>query len=101
MTQVRTFLGQPYPLGATWMGNGVNFAIFSEHASGVELCLVDKIEDATEYVRIPIKECTDHDLLANNVAGIHFYTLNRSDATRMIFDSLGIPRHRNLQASSV
>ena len=60
MTQVRTFLGQPYPLGATWMGNGVNFAIFSEHASGVELCLVDKIEDAKEYVRIPIKECTDH-----------------------------------------
>ena len=37
MTPVRTFLGQPYPLGATWMGNGVNFAIFSEHASGVEL----------------------------------------------------------------
>ena len=42
-----------------------------------------------------------HDLMANNVAGIHFYTLNRSDATRTIFDSLGIPRHRNLQASSV
>jgi glycogen operon protein len=41
------------------MGNGVNFAVFSEHASGVELCLVDNIEDATEYVRIPIKECTD------------------------------------------
>jgi methylenetetrahydrofolate reductase (NADPH) len=33
-----------------------------------------------------------HDLLDNNVAGIHFYTLNRSDATRVIFDSLGIPR---------
>jgi len=59
MTQVRTFLGQPYPLGATWMGNGVNFAIFSEHASGVELCLVDSMADAKEYVRIPIKECTD------------------------------------------
>jgi Type II secretory pathway, pullulanase PulA and related glycosidases len=59
MTPVRTFLGQPYPLGATWMGNGVNFAIFSEHASGVELCLVDSMEDAKEYVRIPIKECTD------------------------------------------
>jgi methylenetetrahydrofolate reductase (NADPH) len=41
------------------------------------------------------------DLMANNVAGIHFYTLNRSDATRMIFDGLGIPRHRNLQASGV
>jgi methylenetetrahydrofolate reductase (NADPH) len=46
-----------------------------------------------------LEQC--HDLIANNVAGIHFYTLNRSDATRMIFDSLGIPRHRNLQASSV
>ena len=48
MTPVRTFLGQPYPLGATWMGNGVNFAIFSEHASGVELCLLDSIDDAKE-----------------------------------------------------
>ena len=59
MTPVRTFLGQPYPLGATWMGNGVNFAIFSEHASGVELCLIDSMADAKEYVRVPIKECTD------------------------------------------
>src|SRR5438045_5293933 len=42
-----------------------------------------------------------HDLLANDVDGIHFYSLNLSGATRMIFDSLGIPRHRNLQASSV
>jgi len=55
MTPVRTFLGQPYPLGATWTGNGVNFAIFSEHATGVELCLVDRMEDAKEDVRIPIK----------------------------------------------
>jgi 5,10-methylenetetrahydrofolate reductase len=39
--------------------------------------------------------------MANDVAGIHFYTLNQSDATRMIFDRLGIPRHRNLEASSV
>jgi len=59
MTPVRTFLGQPYPLGATWMGNGVNFAIFSEHARSVELCLFDSMEDAKEDVRIPIKECTD------------------------------------------
>ena len=48
MTQLRTFLGQPYPLGATWMGNGVNFAIFSGHASGVELCLFDSMEGAKE-----------------------------------------------------
>src|SRR2546425_7635857 len=33
-------------------------------------------------------------LLDNDIAGIHFYTLNRSDATRVIFDSLGFPHHR-------
>ena len=46
-----------------------------------------------------LEQCDD--LLHNDVAGIHFYTLNRSDATRLIFDSLGIPRHRSAQASSV
>ncbi len=60
MTSVRTLLGYPYPLGATWMGNGVNFAIFSEHATGVELCLFDSIEDAKEDIRIPLKERTGH-----------------------------------------
>src|SRR5258705_7664073 len=59
MTPVRTFLGQPYPLGATWTGNGVNFAMFSEHATGVELCLFGSAEDAKEDVRIPLKERTD------------------------------------------
>jgi len=33
--------GSPYPLGATWDGKGVNFAIFSENAEAVDLCLVD------------------------------------------------------------
>ena len=42
-----------------------------------------------------LEQCDD--LLDNDVAGIHFYTLNRSDATRTIFDSLGIPRQRNTQ----
>jgi methylenetetrahydrofolate reductase (NADPH) len=46
-----------------------------------------------------IEQC--HDLLDNDVAGIHFYTLNRSDATRVIFESLGIPRRRNPEPSSV
>src|SRR5438067_7079027 len=50
-------------------------------------------------IQYALEQC--HDLLANDVAGIHFYTLNQSGATRMIFDSLDIPRHRNLQASSV
>src|SRR5260370_27693879 len=59
MTPVRTWLGYPYPLGATWMGNGVNFAIFSEHATGVELCLFDDIEATEENLRIPVTERTD------------------------------------------
>jgi methylenetetrahydrofolate reductase (NADPH) len=50
-------------------------------------------------VHFALEQC--HDLLDNNVAGIHFYTLNRSDATRVIFDSLGIPRRRSAQISAV
>jgi methylenetetrahydrofolate reductase (NADPH) len=46
-----------------------------------------------------IEQC--HDLLDNDVAGIHFYTLNRSDATRVIFDSLGIPRRNEVESSAV
>ncbi|HAJ62438.1 MAG TPA: glycogen debranching enzyme, partial [Cyanobacteria bacterium UBA8543] len=34
--------GKVYPLGATWDGKGTNFALFSENATGVELCLFDK-----------------------------------------------------------
>jgi len=33
--------GRPYPLGATWDGNGTNFSLFSQHGDGVELCLFD------------------------------------------------------------
>ena len=35
--------GRPYPLGATWDGEGVNFALYSEHAEKVELCLFDNL----------------------------------------------------------
>jgi len=52
--------GQPYPLGATWDGKGVNFALFSEHATGVELCLFESAEAETESVRIRFTEYTDH-----------------------------------------
>jgi len=34
--------GRPYPLGATWDGEGVNFALFSAYATKVELCLFDR-----------------------------------------------------------
>jgi methylenetetrahydrofolate reductase (NADH) len=50
-------------------------------------------------IQYALEQC--HDLMAGGVAGIHFYTLNRSDATRMIFDNLGIHRHRTLKASSM
>ena len=33
--------GRPFPLGATWDGQGTNFSLFSEHAERVELCLFD------------------------------------------------------------
>ncbi|MGH7804813.1 MAG: hypothetical protein ACREQJ_10735, partial [Candidatus Binatia bacterium] len=35
---IRVWPGAPYPLGATWDGEGVNFALFSENATRVELC---------------------------------------------------------------
>ncbi len=51
--------GRPYPLGATWDGAGVNFALFSEHATGVELCLFDTPEAATAQEQIALRERTD------------------------------------------
>jgi len=50
--------GKPYPLGATWNGEGVNFALFSEHAEKVELCLFDS-SGKREIQRIVLPECTD------------------------------------------
>jgi methylenetetrahydrofolate reductase (NADPH) len=49
-------------------------------------------------VHFALEQC--HDLLDNRVAGIHFYTLNKSDATRTIFDSLGIPKRRKAEAEN-
>lgn len=50
--------GKPYPLGATWEGEGVNFALFSEHAEKVELCLFDA-KGRHEIQRIRMLEQTD------------------------------------------
>ena len=50
--------GRPFPLGATWDGLGVNFAIFSAHATKVELCLFDESGE-TELERIELPEYTD------------------------------------------
>ncbi len=57
---MRVWPGQPYPLGATFDGAGVNFALFSEHATQVELCLFDSHEDEKPSHTIRISENTDH-----------------------------------------
>jgi glycogen operon protein len=54
----RVWPGSPYPLGATWDGEGVNFALFSEHAEKVELCLYDA-SGRKEIQRIVLPEQTD------------------------------------------
>ena len=51
--------GRPYPLGATWDGEGVNFALFSENATAVDLCLFDHAQQDQEMHRIRIDERTD------------------------------------------
>ncbi len=56
---MRVWPGVPYPQGATWDGQGVNFSLFSENATGVELCLFDHHDDAAESQRITIRERTD------------------------------------------
>ena len=54
----RTVLkGEPYPLGATYDGKGVNFALFSSSATKVELCLFDKSGKQEERIVLP--EYTD------------------------------------------
>lgn len=50
--------GKAYPLGASWDGKGVNFAIYTENAQAVELCLYESVEEDTETVKIRIKERT-------------------------------------------
>jgi glycogen operon protein len=60
MTTLPIKPGVPYPLGATWDGEGVNFAIFAEHATAVELCLFDSPEAVREAVRIPLTNQTDY-----------------------------------------
>jgi isoamylase len=50
--------GRPYPLGATWNGAGVNFALYSQHAEKVELCLFDP-RGRREVRRVVLPEYTD------------------------------------------
>jgi len=58
MPATKVWPGLPYPLGATWDGKGVNFALFSAHAEKVELCLFDRTGQS-EQSRITLPEYTD------------------------------------------
>src|SRR4051794_312677 len=59
MKPTQFWKGHPYPLGATWAGNGVNFTLFSENATGVELCLFGEL-GAPETSRVRLRERTDY-----------------------------------------
>ncbi|MEI8343143.1 MAG: glycogen debranching protein GlgX, partial [Verrucomicrobiota bacterium] len=60
MNPARIWQGSSYPLGATWQGDGVNFALFSEEARAVDLCLFDHPDSPHEQARVRMIEQTDH-----------------------------------------
>ena len=57
-TSPRLREGLPHPRGATWTGDGVNFSLFSAHATRVEVCLFDQSGER-ELERIELPEYTD------------------------------------------
>src|SRR3954471_20619830 len=57
-SRLRIWPGNPHPLGATWDGRGVNFALFSANAEKVELCLFDDSGNR-EIARVVLPEYTD------------------------------------------
>jgi glycogen operon protein len=56
---MRVWPGRPYPLGANWDGAGVNFTLFSENATKVELCLFDSPDATKQSQCIELMERTD------------------------------------------
>ncbi len=72
---IRVWPGVPSPLGATWDGEGTNFALFSESATSVELCLFDGPDDARARHRVELRERTDqiwHAYLPDVRPGQHY-----------------------------
>lgn len=57
---ITTYPGNPYPLGATVTSDGVNFALFADNATQVELCLFNSVNDTQESVTVRIKERSHH-----------------------------------------
>jgi glycogen operon protein len=96
---MRIWPGEPYPLGATWNGAGFNFALFSEHAKKVELCLFDSPDSKRETQRVTLPECTDQvwhvflpDLLPGQLYGYRVHGLydpakgHRFNANKVLLD---------------
>jgi isoamylase len=54
--EMTTYPGNPFPLGATWDGQGVNFALYAENATRVELCLYHTPSDSDAYACIRVSE---------------------------------------------
>jgi glycogen operon protein len=94
----RVWPGLPYPLGATWDGKGVNFAVFSQHAEKIELCLFDST-GSRETERVVLPEYTNEiwhgyfpDLRPGQLYGLRVYgpydPLNghRFNAHKMLLD---------------
>jgi isoamylase len=54
--KINTYPGKPYPLGPTWDGDGVNFTLYADNATSVELCLFDSTEDKKENISIKLYE---------------------------------------------
>ena len=65
---MRVSEGKPYPLGATADPNGANFAVFSAHAAGVDVCIFDGPE-GPEIDRFELPEYTD-EVFHGHVAGV-------------------------------
>jgi isoamylase len=75
MRDIRVWPGSPHPLGATFDGEGVNFALFSEHATGVELCLYGEADGSEPFARIAMPGATDrvwHAYLPDVRPGMHY-----------------------------
>jgi isoamylase len=109
-TGIRVWPGQPYPLGATWDGRGVNFAIYSEHASKVELCLFESPDATRESARITLPENTDlvwhgffPDLTPGQLYGYRVHgpyepeTGHRFNANKVVLDPYAKSIGRNLR----
>ncbi|HEV7622402.1 MAG TPA: glycogen debranching enzyme GlgX, partial [Flavisolibacter sp.] len=57
---ITVYPGNAFPLGATWNGEGVNFALYAENATAVELCLFEGTGDIKETASIKIQEVSHH-----------------------------------------